>query len=49
MILYMPKTNKQQALKDFYSSFGIANVDKKPLQDELLYKLYQKPKKEKGR
>ena len=44
----MPKTNKQQALKDFYSSFGIANVDKKPLQDELLYKLYQKPKKEKG-
>ena len=43
---------KQQIIDDFYSSLGIAKVkpqDKQHLEKETLYKLYKKPKKEKGK
>ena len=43
---------KQQVIDDFYTSLGIAKVkpqDKKHLENETLYKLYKKPKKEKGK
>jgi len=43
--------SKQTAINKFYDSLGISTTfkDKKHLKDEILYQLYQKPKKEKGK
>ena len=38
----------KKAIKSFYESFGVAKQNKKHLKNELLYQLYQKPKKDKG-
>ena len=38
---------RNKAVQSFYSSLGIVKVNTKHLKDELLYKLYQKPKRDK--